>query len=63
MRKQKKKQEWKSMRGIVRHRQATAKRIAEARQVVPPDIAEDPIAIMEWIRKEDRKARRRRKWE
>ena len=51
------------MSSIVKHRQAMAKRIAEAKKVVPSDIAEDPIAIMQWIREEDRKARRREKWE
>jgi len=63
MSKRNKKQEWKSMRSIVKQRQAMAKRVAEAKAVVPPEIAEDPIAIMAWIREQDRKARRRQKWD
>jgi len=51
------------MRSIVKQRQAMAKRVAEAKAVVPPEIAEDPIAIMAWIREQDRKARRRQKWD
>lgn len=58
----KKNSKWKSLDGLIKHLKAQAKKIVAAKEVVPEDIADDPKAVMEWLRGERKRERRRKKW-
>jgi hypothetical protein len=58
-----KKQNWKSLDWLLRQLRAQAKKITLAREVLPPDIANDPGAVIKWLRdrrKREQAARRHR---
>jgi hypothetical protein len=46
----KRKQNWKSLDWLLRRLKAEAKKICLTREVLPPDIADDPGAVLEWMR-------------
>jgi hypothetical protein len=48
---------------LIRNLRARARKIELAKTIVPDDIADDPRAMLEWIREQDRRERRRKKWE
>ena len=52
---------WKSLDWLLRQLKAQAKKITLAREVLPPDIADDPGAVLQWLRnrrKREQTARR-----
>jgi hypothetical protein len=57
----KRKQNWKSLECLLKRLKAEAKKIRLAREVLPPDIADDPGAVLEWMRgRRERKSQGRR---
>jgi hypothetical protein len=58
-----KKHEWKSLDGLLRGLKAQAKRIELAKEVLPDDIANDLVAVLQWMREEERFRKRRKKWD
>jgi len=48
---------------MIRNLRAKVRKIELAKTIVPDDIADDPRAMLERIRKQDRRERRRKKWE
>ena len=58
----KKNHEPKSLDQLLRVLKAQAKKIQMAKKIVPEEIANDPRAILEWLRLQGKRERRRRKW-
>ena len=52
----------KSLESMLQHLRSRLKKISLAKEVLPSEIADDPQAVMEWIRAGKTRRRRSRKW-
>ena len=59
----KRQRNWKSLDWLLKRLKAQAKKIVITKEVVPPEIADDPRAILEWMRDAHKRQRRTRKWD